>query len=183
MRYLLCFIFSLSLWAQDVADINQENGLALGLGAGGTVYNTWGFIYREHFNNKWGVSSSLGGYFNNNRGYIGNEIGLVYKIAHHPFSFTTMPHASIRVHLVAYLANIYHYNDRKYDNTPENEPTKINKHVWDIGLGGGPGVEFFFNRHFALHLELPWMTFIKIDKGLSFLSSYPHFGGGVIYYF
>lgn len=53
------------------------------------------------------------------------------------------------------------------------------------GIGaGGPGVDFFFNRHFTLHVELPWMTLFKVADGkTTFSDSHPHFGGGFVYYF
>jgi hypothetical protein len=92
-----------------------------------------------------------------------------------------MPDASLRIYLAGYLANIY----RKYTawEGPKNK-TSDGVHSWEIGLGAGPGAEFFFNRHFGIHLELPWMTFAQIaNKELSFLKSYPHIGGGVVYYF
>lgn len=168
----LVAVFSTSLVSEteSLARPREQNGVTNGLGAGGTVYDTWGFMYRRHFENNFGVSTSLGGWIDQDYGHIGNELGLLYTLAHHSFQWSALPNASIRVHLVAYLANIY----RRF----------FKKNNWDIGLGAGPGLEFFFNKHFSLHLELPWMTFVRADgRGLSFRSSYPHIGGGLIYYF
>jgi hypothetical protein len=180
MRFVLVLLMiSVTLWGnENMHHHGHENGQGSGFGAGGVVFDTWGFMYRHHFANNFGVSTSLGGWFSNNRGYIGNEVGLLYSLAHHKFSWASMPSASIRIYLASYLAYIYrkHASEWETKSTPE--------HVWDIGLGVGPGAEFFFSKHFAVHLELPWMSFVKIaNKDVSFLSSYPHFGGGVIYYF
>lgn len=121
-NFVLCCLVLLSASMFADVDTNRSNGVNNGLGAGGTVYKTWGFMYRHHF-----LSS--------------------YEF-HGP------------------------------------SDSKVSKNVWESGLGAGPGLEFFFNRYFSLHLELPWMTFVNIDsKGLAFLNSYPHIGGGLIYYF
>lgn len=187
MKRFVFFAFGLALatsvFAEDPTHVAQnelhyENGETNGVGAGGTVFWTWGFMYRRHFANGFGFSTSLGGWFSQEQGHIGNELGLLYSFAHYKFSSTALPESSIRVYAVGYLANIY--NRATYHNF--DRWAKV--HALDIGLGAGPGLEYFFNRHFAIHAELPWMTFVKVtNKGVSFRDSYPHFGGGFIYYF
>lgn len=157
-----------------------ENGETNGLGAGGTVFNTWGFLYRRHFANGLGFSTSLGGWLNRDGGYVGSELGLLYTVAHHKFSKSPLPNSSIRVYLVGYLANIISHG---HDYSAPITSTAV-KTTLSTGLGAGPGVEFFFNNHFGCHLELPWMTFLAIsNKTVTFDHSYPNIGGGVVYYF
>lgn len=160
----------------------HQNGVSHGLGAGGTVFWSWGFLYRQHFANNFGFATSFGGWFDSNDGYLGNELGILYTLAHHHFNGSALPNSSLRVYGIAYLANIYRLEDQFVPN--EKPKGFIKKNIWDVGLGVGPGLEFFFNRNFALHAELPWMTFVRfMDKSASFKSSYPHFGGGFTYYF
>lgn len=159
--------------------VGSENGIANGLGAGGSVFWTWGFLYRHHFEDRFGVSASLGGWFTESRGHLGNSLGLLYSVAHHQFFWKAMPNTSIRVYLVAYLSNIYHRNSYDYDDDKESS-----KNALHSGLGAGPGIEFFFNQYFSIHMELPWMTFMRFTKnGARFRDSHPHFGMGLLYYF
>jgi hypothetical protein len=147
---------------------HKTNGEANGLGAGGTVIDTWGIIYRHHFHSGFGFTTSLGGWFERDKGWVGNELGLLYSIINHHFAWQSMPYASIRGYIVAYLGDIFRYKPAKYD----------------IGIGAGPGAEFFFNRHISVHLELPWMIFGRVENNkLGFRDSHPHLGGGIIYYF
>lgn len=176
---MLCFLMISASTLTAETKSAHINGINNGLGAGGTVYKTWGFMYRHHFANNLGFSTSLGGWLDRHWGHLGNELGVLYTLAHHEFDWSGLPNSSIRVYLAGYLANIYRNNYHNYDGK-----NRAGRHSWEIGLGAGPGLEFFFNRYFGVHLELPWMTFVNVDKdGLSFLSSYPHIGGGLIYYF
>ncbi len=43
---------------------SKPNGQTNGLGAGGSVFYTWGFMYRHHFANNFGVTTSIGGWLN-----------------------------------------------------------------------------------------------------------------------
>jgi len=154
------------------------NGQSHGIGAGGSVFWTWGFMYRQYFANNFGVTSSLGGWFDSRSGHIGNSLGLLYTLGHHVIAGQTLPNGSIRIYLVGYLANIFFRNDYF-----ENPPYRV-QNAWHIGLGAGPGLEFFFNQHFAVHAEVPWMTTYQIaNKKGSFHGSHPHVGAGFIYYF
>ncbi len=164
---------------KEASPSSLDNGIQHGLGAGGSVFYTWGFIYRHHFDNGLGFSGSLGGWFNQYQGHLGNSLGLLYTLAHHKFTFNALPNASIRVYLAAYLANIYRQNDYKLSDDHSSMDRSLS-----TGLGAGPGVEFFFNSNFSLHTELPWMTFITMKRGgWAFRDSSPNFGAGVIYYF
>lgn len=158
-----------------ISTINLSNGQSHGIGAGGTVFYTWGFLYRQHFSNNFGFSASLGTWFDRSGGHIGNALGLLYTIAHHNLSGASLPEASIRIYLVGYFANVYHRH-RYLSGSSQ-------AHAWHTSLGVGPGIEFFFNRHFALHVELPWMTTFQITDRFSFHKSHPHIGAGFIYYF
>jgi hypothetical protein len=191
-RLLLVFLFTvLAVEAISRESFSEqtavhENGVNNGIGAGGTIYSTWGFIYRRHFANHWGFSTNLGGWFSDHQGHIGNGLGLLYSIAHHAMDWSAMPNASIRVFLSAHLGTIYTLSrDYHYSKVNGKESSiEYKRHYWDMGLGAGPGVEFFFNKYFSLHAELPWMTFIRIeDKSFKFLNSRPNFGGGFVYYF
>lgn len=169
---IIAFLITSSVFAESSRRI--ENGVDHGLGAGGSVFWTWGFLYRHHYEDRFGFSASLGGWFDTHGGHLGNSLGLLYTLAHHQSFWRAAPSLSIRVYLVAYLSNIY-FRRHYHDDSPNSLHT---------GLGFGPGLEIFLNRHFGLHLELPWMTFTTLnDKGLRFRDSHPHFGGGLIYYF
>ena len=180
MRIIALMLFVLlSTQMMAVSTISEANGETNGLGAGGTIYYTWGFMYRHHFANGLGLTTSIGGWVDRDDGYIGKEIGGLYTLAHHELNWSWLMNSSIRVYLAGYLANIY----RKGQDYSYKSEVK-GKVQWDIGLGAGPGLEFFFNRYFALHAELPWMTFVRATKNeVAFHNSYPHFGGGLIYYF
>lgn len=153
----------------------SQNGQTHGLGAGGTVFNTWGFMYRHHFANRFGFSTSIGGWLTTGYGYVGNELGMPITLSHRHYGWSALPEASIRIYLIPYLANIYRRNSWERDRTTNS---------LEIGLGAGPGAEFFFSKHFGIHAELPWMTFMRLaNRKFAFHNSYPHFGGGLIYYF
>lgn len=170
---LLTCLISISSVAEIPGAIDDRariNGQSSGIGAGGTVFHTWGFMYRRHFANNFGFSGSLGGWFTREGGHVGNELGLLYTFAHHKFSLKSLPESSVRVYLAGYFANIYRRD--------------LLGNSLETGIGAGPGLEFFFNRNFALHLELPWMTFFKLaNNDFSLRDSHPHVGGGFIYYF
>jgi hypothetical protein len=159
------------------------NGNANALGIGGTVYRTWGFNYRRHFESNLGISVNIGGWLTPNWGYLGSSFGLLYSLAHHKFHSQSLPHSSVRIYLIAYCVGILHgYSDGSYN--PSNNSKSISNFPLDFGGGIGPGAEFFFNQHFALNIELPWMSLFNTDyQTVSFLSSYPHFGGSLSYYF
>ncbi|HXW54075.1 MAG TPA: hypothetical protein VEL47_08230 [Myxococcota bacterium] len=156
----------------------HENGLANGIGAGGSVYWTWGFMYRRHFHHNFGFSANLGAWFDNSHGHVGTSLGLLYSLAHYKFARSSLPDSSIRVYLAGFLSPIYDRNSSIY----LKDSQRVNS--FHFGFGAGPGVEYFFNRHFALHVEIPWMTFFRLaNNTVSFRDSYPHVGGGFIYYF
>lgn len=161
----------------NAAEYSSTNGISNGIGIGGTVFNTWGLNYRRHFNNKWGMTVNLGGWISDSYGKLGTAVGGSYTFMHHAFKNKTFPNSSIRVYGVAYVSGIYGHGWLK-----PGEATA--QHYFDFGFGIGPGAEYYFNKHFAVHLELPWMTFFRFAKNFSsFQSSHPHFGGGVSYYF
>jgi hypothetical protein len=170
--FLLCLSFNLYA---------APNGTH-GLGVGGTIFKTWGLNYRTYFDRHFGLSANLGGWITNSFGNLGTALGGSYTLAHHKFDDSkTFPHSSIRVYIIAYIAGIYNHN---FPPRTDSDVKAFSKHYFDLGFGIGPGAEFFFNRHFAIHAELPWMTFFRFSKNYNaFESSHPHFGGGVTYYF
>ncbi len=180
----LCFSSTAFLEAFEVpVQDARKNGESHGIGIGGTVYETWGFSYRHHFSNRFGISTNLGGGFWNDSGHAGLAIGGMYTFAHHNFPNSGLPRSSIRIYAVAYAAGVYHLNsthrfvkDMMVDNST---------HSAMLGLGIGPGAEYFFTENFSIHLEIPWMTKVSIKpkKGLAFENSYPNFGGGWTYFF
>jgi hypothetical protein len=179
-NFALFFFFALLLTLSTQAPAtnpspNSSNGQSHGIGAGGTVFYTWGFLYRQHFANNFGFTASLGAWIDRNGGHLGNALGLLYTLANHSFTGASLPHSSIRVYLVGYLGNVLH-RDRYFIGYGRSN-------AWHPSIGAGPGIEFFFNRHFALHAELPWMTTFRVSDGFSFYNSHPHIGAGFIYYF
>jgi hypothetical protein len=175
-------IISCSAMAADKNARDYHNGESHGMGIGGTVFDTWGFSYRHYFPSKLGVVGNLGGWWTGETGHLGVALGASYTLAHHYFANSSLPSSSLRIFGIAYLAGIYHkgysYEIRK------SSPNEEIINYFNLGLGVGPGAEFFFTENFALHLELPWMTFFSFSKLKSTLkSSHPHFGGGVTYYF
>lgn len=180
IRILCATFFALSLSFGSKAEIHwSTNGIANSMGIGGTVFKTWGLNYRRYFNDHWGLTGNVGGWFNYGYGNLGVSVGGIYTLMHHSFNHSkALPHSSIRINAVAYVAGIYGHG---WSGTSADNKSR---HYFDLGLGVGPGAEFFFNRHFAVHAELPWMTFFRFTKEVSrFDSSHPHFGGGVNYYF
>jgi len=175
MTRLLVALFIASTFAFSLpARIHEStNGIAHGIGIGGVVFNTWGFNYRRYFDKTWGMTVNLGGWVSNNNGRVGLAAGATYTLAHHAFSASKLPNSSIRIYGVGYVSGIY-----GQQGIPGNK-----SHFFDLGLGIGPGAEYFFNRHFSIHAELPWMTFFRLGTNSGFASSHPHFGGGVSYYF
>ena len=162
-----------------------KNGIAHGMGIGGSVYRTWGFSYRRYFVNDIGLSTSLGGWLTGTYGHVGNSIGISYSVAHHSFSWPFLPKSSVRVYLIGYLANIFgREEDLMLPGQPNGSGAISFTNSYSLGIGVGPGAEFFFSPNFGVHLELPWMTFFKTNKKkLAFRDSYPHIGGGLSYYF
>lgn len=162
---------------------NYDNGISHGLGVGGTVFRNGGFTYRHHFQSNYGIAGSIGGWFSEYGAKAGSGVGLLYTLAHHQFPQSSLPNSSIRIYLAFYSGFIYEQNR-------QSEPkaagyTETTKHILNIGVGPGPGIEYFFTKNLALHFELPWMTFFKIQANpasFSFSSSYPHAGGGFTYY-
>jgi hypothetical protein len=149
-----------------------------GLGIGGTVFKTWGLGYRTQVDSNWGIVGNVGFLVLNDWSVFSVTPGLSYDIAKHNFSFQRFPKSYLRFYGVAYLAGIFE-NDRKYDASYINRGSHF-----DLGFGLGPGVELFLLANLSLHLEIPWMSFIRFsDKSPIFASSYPHIGGGVSYYF
>jgi hypothetical protein len=185
LAVFLVFIASLSAMGENYPEHERKpvpsNGENNGIGVGGTVWLTQGFVYRHHFHNGLGFSTSIGGFANSYGGYIGNALGLLYPLGHYHPSWSWLE--SIRVYAVGYLANIYNKNNRLgHDYSSTN--TYRAASGFDIGLGVGPGVEFFFNRHFSFHAEVPWMVFGRIaNKSFSFRDTDPHPGIGLVYYF
>ncbi len=162
-----------------------HNGIAHALGIGGTVFDTWGFTYRHHFANNFGIAASIGGSFRNSWGHAGTGIGLLYTLAHHRFSVQSLPNSSIRIYVALYTGITYEGN-QKVSNVKVDSFVTTTKHMIKVGMGPGPGVEYFFTKNLAVHIELPWMTTISIEPdpaGVFFASSFPNFGGGLSYYF
>lgn len=166
-------------WSNHAAVHSSTNGQANGIGLGGTVFNTWGLNYRRYFNDHWGITANLGGWVTNSVGRVGTAIGGTYTFAHYTFENSKKFHnSSLRVYAVGYISGIYGHGWLTAGTVG------IPMHYFDLGFGIGPGAEFFFNRHFAVHAELPWMTFFRFSKERKgFESSHPHIGGGVSYYF
>ena len=173
---LLALFFALP---NHAAERSSLNGQAHGIGLGGTVFNTWGLNYRRYFDPYWGMTVNLGGWISNSVGRLGTAVGGTYTFAHYSFEHSKKFHnSSIRVYGVGYIAGIY-----GHDWLP-GATAAPPAHYFDLGFGIGPGAEFFFNRHLAVHAELPWMTFFRMSKNKSgFESSHPHIGGGISYYF
>jgi len=167
--------------------LQYENGTTHSLGFTGAMYKTSGFNYRQHFSNNFGMNVALGGWFRRTGGYLANTLGLSYTLAHHKFRKSSLPNSSVRIYLLGKLANIHNFNDSyDYSFEPPGRRRKDKKlrYAVNLGLGVGPGAEFFLNKHFAAFLEVPWMTFVEIKKGSTqFLRSYPHVGAGLSYYF
>ncbi len=189
MRYislLICYLFFSTVHGApaEIYD-SHKNGLTLGIGAGGTVFETWGFTLRRHFSSRWGISASMGGWFMNNHGHAGLAVGPMFTLAHHAFPKSSLSRSSLRIYLVGYAAGFY-FLDTRYDHI-ERDKTTIRRleHSAGFGLGAGPGIEYFFTDNFAIHLELPWMTRFRIKPvtGFEFHNSYPNIGGGFTYYF
>jgi len=172
----LVFLFALGT---NAVERSSTNGQANGIGLGGTVFNTWGLNYRRYFDPYWGITANFGGWVSNSIGRVGTAIGGTYTFAHYSWEKSKKWHnSSIRIYAVGYISGIYGHGWMSgiQPGTPE--------HYFDLGFGVGPGAEFFFNRHFAAHLELPWMTFFRFSKiNSGFESSHPHIGGGLTYYF
>lgn len=175
LRIFMATVFSLLLTSQVHSELSEgQNGVAHGIGIGGTVHRTWGFNYRQYFESNLGITVNFGGWLQEAYGHLGSALGMSYTFAHHQFTNSRLPESSIRVYGVAYLAGIY-------ENHGVNDERR---HSFDLGLGAGPGAEFFFTKNFSIHLELPWMTFVTFSQSKTFFArSYPHFGGGISYYF
>ncbi|MCA9508457.1 MAG: hypothetical protein KC505_08555 [Myxococcales bacterium] len=188
MKFLHALIFlgfASTAFVQTATDPEnlKNNGTGHSIGVGGAVFDTWGFTYRHHFNSDFGIVSNLGGWLGSYTGRIGLAIGPSYTFAHHVFPKSILPHSSIRIYALAYGAAIL-YHEKKNANVG-NLNIGSNSFSLGLGLGAGIGAEYFFNKNFSIHLELPWMTNMKIESqnGLVFDSSHPHFGGGINYYF
>jgi hypothetical protein len=189
-RFYLIFVLFFTLLNSAYADneVQEENGEGPGVGIGGTVFETWGFTYRQYFPGELGFAASLGGWINSYRrrefdGKIGLAAGASYTFAHHHFPNSGLPSSSLRIYGIAYLAGILR-ND--YDYYYSDDKNRIDQRILAFDLGAGPGIgaEFFFTKNFAIHLELPWMTFVTFNRyGGRLKSSYPHIGGGLSYYF
>lgn len=178
MKKILCATWLVLFFAMQAyaAEHRSTNGQAHGIGIGGTVFNTWGFNYRRYLDAHWGVTANLGGWIASSYGQLGTAVGASYTFAHHSFEHSSLPHSSIRIYGVGYVSGIYKHSWQGSGSGGSTE--------FDVGFGAGPGAEFFFNPHFAVNLELPWMTFFRLSKMNSgFESSHPHVGGGVTYYF
>lgn len=178
--------FLLFFSAANAEDFNLKahNGESPALGIGGTVFETWGFLYRQYFPSNFGIAGTIGGWMNEFSGKIGLAFGTSYTFAHHYFPNSYLASSSVRVYGIAYLGSIFGREiNYKWDKAADKSREERHR-AFDIGLGLGPGAEFFFNEHFAVHLELPWMTFVRFkDNGAFFRSSHPHIGGGISYYF
>jgi hypothetical protein len=190
MLVILVFMLAMPALSQEVEPYNAiKNGQSNGFGVGGG-HPWWGFLYRRNFGNDLGVSVSLGGHYWN-YGYgserkVGSgelDLGsnLLYTVAHHAIPINALPEFSIRVNILVAARMKYSAGERSHY---ENSVTTYKPYqALNLGLGFGPGMELFFDRHFALHLELPWMTYGKIEnRSFRFDSSYPRIGGGFIYY-
>jgi|GEM_PF-2401458 len=185
-QVLIAFVvmgFFTTLFAEQPKPADHEksaaiNGEANGFGVGGSVYWTWGFMYRRYFANGLGFSANAGGWFDRSHGHLGAAVNLLYSPFHYRFTSSSLPDSSIRVYLAGSLAPIYDRNASIYRRERETQDS------FHFGFGAGPGLEYFFNRHFAIHGEVQWMTFFRTTTTtMEFRDSYPHVGGGFIYYF
>lgn len=186
-KWLFFILFAVSILnsAQALEERSERhiNVESHGFGMGGSIFETWGFVYRHYLPSNIGIVANLGGWLTENYGHLGLATGVSYTLAHHFFPNSGLPSSSLRVYGIAYLAGIFRQSnwgissgDGKYESTKRLS--------FDLGLGVGPGAEYYFTRNFAINLELPWMTFFKFaKKSASFKSSYPHIGGGISYYF
>lgn len=178
----LLYLFALNIPAEASLE-SSMNGVFQGIGVGGTVFNTWGFTYRQFFSSSWGLSLSLGPWFNNGFGRVGLALGPSYTIAHYKFPKSPLPTSSIRVYLASYASAVYNFQ-KEYREIRGMRLSDL-QHSVEIGVGLGPAIEYSFTSNFALHAELPWMIMNNITPrdGMRFSTSYPHFGGGFTYYF
>lgn len=152
-----------------------------GIGLGGTIWDTWGIVYRKNFENNLSIGATLGGGLNYSYGYLGTSFGLFYKIAEHNFNFAALPDASIRFNILNYFSCVYHYNnDGERFNSYDLE---LNRHTFKPGVGPGFGIEFNPIKFLSLHLESAWNTKLNISNKTRFDSSRPEVGGGFIFYF
>lgn len=182
--FLMCFGFSsvAFLNTPKSSDSSEKNGVDQGIGVGGTVFDTWGFTYRHHFLSGFGIVGNIGGWLTSRQGHVGLALGPTYTVAHHTFPTSALPQSSIRIYFEAYGSFIVRHSN----NIESHRNIDVDRSIYSlsIGLGAGPGAEYFFTRNFSLHLELPWMTILRVEpKGLVFEGSYPHIGGGLTYYF
>lgn len=182
----LIFLLATDVVAADPTPKTSHiaNGNYNGIGAGGSVFDTWGFIYRRHFANDFAFTSSIGGWYNSWNRYIGLSLGGLYTVKHHEFDWSWLPNSSIRIYLGAYLSNVIRNDSEyKYEVLPGSS-TESRVLRWDIGFGAGPGIEFFFNRYFAFHMDLPFMAVLRQSKNQIYLrEARLNFGGGFVYYF
>lgn len=182
--FIIGFLLFLRAGYTEEATLEAHNGEGPAIGIGGTVYGTWGFLYRQYFPSQFGIAGSLGGWMDEYSGKLGTAVGSSYTFAHHYFPNSFLASSSVRIYAIGYLAGIFkRERDYKWDKAT-NQGNEKKYFAFDLGLGVGPGAEFFFTPHFAVHLELPWMTFVTFKHSDAwFRSSHPHVGGGLSYYF
>lgn len=145
-----------------------------GIGFGGSVFDTQGFIYRYNTNNI-GLSSSFITIITKYQQRISGSLGASYSLNQLHFPKSKLPNSSLNIYLIGYIAPVY--SDTSY--------TIPSKKSILFGLGIGPGIEYKFMPSIGVFFEVPWMTFIRhtiINGQITLDHSYPHMGGGLVYY-
>lgn len=183
----LLFLSSISFAETEDTYKASENGSGQAIGLGGSIFYTQGLIYQTSISKNVKFKATLSGllsrelHYDDNidknekklTGHIGNSLNLLYVVNQYETPFSVFKDASVRVYITNHLANILQ----------SEKTTKLK-----TGIGAGLGGEFFFNKHFALHLEFPFMVFVKTETiknktQISFESAHFHAGGGISYYF
>jgi hypothetical protein len=162
--------------SEKIALRSLDNGLAHGVGVGGSLDSTWGFGYRRYFPANIGVSANVGGSFIKQQTNVGFGAGVLFSLVNHHFPSFGLQESSVRVYMTVNATGQY-----GRDNRPETDAVDRNSFVFGVGVG--PGVEYFLNKNFAFNVELPWTTKFRVRNGdIAFEGSAPTLGAGFTYY-